>query len=163
MQFTSCIKCSFTVNNCNKASNRIVPETGFSVFFRIILSHKVSRHFPTCTHTSTYANFENLLYICCTLVDIPLQVLHHYHLNLGMLNSKMFNLKHALYKFLSFQIFLFIQWLILQCFIQTMVNAKHFWLNPIKTCLYSKNNTNVHSIHINFERFCIFFTQYTLR
>ena len=44
---------------------------GFSVFFWIILSHKVSRHFPTHTHTSTYANFENLLYICCTLADIP--------------------------------------------------------------------------------------------
>ena len=33
----------------------------------------MSRHFPTHTHTSTYANFENLLYICCTLADIPLQ------------------------------------------------------------------------------------------
>ena len=54
------------------------------------------------------------------------------------------------------QFFVFIQWLILQCFIQTMVNAKHFWLNTIKTCLYSKNNTNVHSIHNNSERFCIF-------
>ena len=45
---------------------------GFSVFFWMILSHEVSRLFPTCTHTSTYANFENLLHIHCTLADIPL-------------------------------------------------------------------------------------------
>ena len=73
MQFTCCIKCSFTVNCCNKASNQIVSETkGFSVFFWIILSHEVSRHFPTHTHTLTNANFENLLHIRCTLEDIPL-------------------------------------------------------------------------------------------
>ena len=53
-----------TVIYCNKASNRIVSNKGFSVFFWITLSHEVSRHFPT--HTSTYANFENLLHICCT-------------------------------------------------------------------------------------------------
>ena len=71
MQFTCCIKCSFTVNYCNKASNRIVSKTkGFSVFFWITLSHEVSRHFPT--YTSTYVNFENLPHICCTLADIPL-------------------------------------------------------------------------------------------
>ena len=57
---------------CNKVSSRIVlTSKGFSVFFWITLSHEVSRHFPhTCT--STYANFKNLLYICCTLADIPL-------------------------------------------------------------------------------------------
>ena len=74
MQFTCCTKCSFTVIYCNKASNRIVSKRkGFSVFFWIILSHEVSRHFPTHTHTSTYANFGNLLHIRCTLADIPLQ------------------------------------------------------------------------------------------
>ena len=60
-----------TVIHCNKASNGMVSKTkGFSVFFWITLSHEVSRPFPT--HTSTYANFENLLYIRCTLADIPL-------------------------------------------------------------------------------------------
>ena len=54
-----------------KASNRIVSKTkGFSVFFWTTLSHEVSRHFPT--HTSIYVNFENLLYIRCTLADKPL-------------------------------------------------------------------------------------------
>ena len=48
---------------------------GFSVFFWIILSHEVSRLFPTRTHTSTYAKFKNLLYIRCTLADILLQCL----------------------------------------------------------------------------------------
>ena len=39
------------ISYCNKASNRIVfKQEGISVFFWIILSHKVSRHFPTCTH-----------------------------------------------------------------------------------------------------------------
>ena len=62
MQFTCCIKCSFTVNYCNKASNRIVSKTeGFIVFFWKTLSHEVCRHFPVHTRTSTYANFENLL------------------------------------------------------------------------------------------------------
>ena len=57
MQFTCCIKCSFTVNYCNKASNQIVSKTkGFSVFLWITLSHEVSRHFPT--YTSTYANLR---------------------------------------------------------------------------------------------------------
>ena len=41
---------------------------GFSVSFWIILSHEVSRHFPT--YTSTYANFENLLHICGTLTGV---------------------------------------------------------------------------------------------
>ena len=74
MQFTCCIKCSFTVNYCNKVSSRIVLiSKGFSVFFWITLSHKVSRHFPhTRTPISTYANFKNLLHIHCTLADIPL-------------------------------------------------------------------------------------------
>ena len=57
-----------TVIYCNKASNRIVSiPKGFSVFFWITLSHEVSRHFPT--RTSTYANFENLLYIHCIPTD----------------------------------------------------------------------------------------------
>ena len=57
---------------CNKASNWIVPKTkGISAFW-IPLSPEVSRLSHTHTHTSTYVNFKNLLYICCTLVDIPL-------------------------------------------------------------------------------------------
>ena len=41
----------FNISYCNKASNRIVfKQKGISVFLWIILSHKVSRHFPTCTH-----------------------------------------------------------------------------------------------------------------
>ena len=41
----------FNINYCNKASNRIVfKQTGFSVFFWIVLSQEVSRHFPTYTH-----------------------------------------------------------------------------------------------------------------
>ena len=56
-----------------KVSSRIMlTSKGFSVFFWIILSHKVSRHFPIHTRTSTYANFKNLLYIRGTLADIPL-------------------------------------------------------------------------------------------
>ena len=50
----------------------LCQNKGISVFFWIFLSPEVSRHFPTYTHTSTYANFKNLLYICCTLADIPL-------------------------------------------------------------------------------------------
>ena len=61
---------------CNKVSSRIVlTSKGFSVFFWITLSHEVSGHFPVHTHTSTYANFKNLLYIRCTLADIPLSPL----------------------------------------------------------------------------------------
>ena len=78
MQFTCCIKCSFTVNYCNKASNRIVSKTkGFSVFFWIILSHEVSRYFPIHTRTSTYLNFENLLYIRGTPTNIPLSLVEN--------------------------------------------------------------------------------------
>ena len=56
---------------CNKVSSQIVlTSKGFSVFFWITLSHKVSGHFPVHTHTSTYVNFKNLLYIHCTLADI---------------------------------------------------------------------------------------------
>ena len=63
---------------CNKVSSRIVlTSKGFSVFFWITLSHEVSGHFPIHTHTSTYANFKNLLYICCTLVDIPLSLVEN--------------------------------------------------------------------------------------
>ena len=41
----------FNIGYCNKASNRIVfKQKGFSVFFWIIPSHEMSRHFPTYTH-----------------------------------------------------------------------------------------------------------------
>ena len=95
MQFTCCIKCSFTVIYCNKASNRIVSKTkGFSVFFWIILSHEVSRHFPT--HTSAYANFENLLHIRCTPADIPL---HYKLLCISMISEFV----HKMKDFVSFE------------------------------------------------------------
>ena len=84
MQFTCCTKCSFTVINCNKASNWIVSKTkGFSVFFWIILSHKVSRYFPTHTHINIHELREPSTYYC-TLVDIPLQcsqrLNHNWHI-----------------------------------------------------------------------------------
>ena len=72
---SSLVMLCFLEESCcyNKVSSRIVlASKGFSVFFWITLSHEVSRHFPIHTCTSTYVNFENLLYIHCTLADIPL-------------------------------------------------------------------------------------------
>ena len=52
-------------NYCNKASNRIVPKQKELVSSSGYSSYTKWVDFPH-THTSTHANFKNLLYIRCT-------------------------------------------------------------------------------------------------
>ena len=54
----------FNISYCNKASNQIVFKSkGISVFFWIILSHEVSRHFPTYTPTQQHKRTSRIFCI----------------------------------------------------------------------------------------------------